>query len=258
MLKKILLGLLFAATQMQAFIDINGKSVNKQALFFGACKQGNIELVEQLINAGVDVNALDSAKETALCNAIKKNNIAIVKLLVAAGCDVNKKYEAPSMQQMTPLHHAVAGRIEIANLLIMAGANVNAKGNADDRSVLLSSLAYPGIPELLIDSGADTNVKLPWGETIISFIVRREVFSVNLLKFFIDKGNTQLTEADLIYAMENDLEKFVIIQNYLQAKEAKKSSITIHNNTDNNLQLTHTTEVPAHSKAVITTEISKI
>jgi ankyrin repeat protein len=258
MLKTLMLGLMFVATQMQAVIDISGKGVNKQALFFGACKQGNVELVKQLINAGVDVNALDSVKETALCNAIKKNNIAIVKLLIAAGCDVNKKYESHNLQKMTPLHHAVQGRIEIANLLIMAGANVNAKGYTDDRPVLLASLPYPGIPELLIKYGADTNVKLSWGETVISCIVKHESYSANLLKLFIDNGNTQLTEADLNYAMENDLEKFVLIQNYLQAKEAKKSSITIYNNTDTNLLLTHTTDVPAQSKAVITTEISKI
>ena len=63
MLKTLILSLLFAGAQMQAMIDIDGIGINKQALFFGACKQGNIELIEQLINAGVDINAEENLDE---------------------------------------------------------------------------------------------------------------------------------------------------------------------------------------------------
>ena len=64
-----------------------------------------------------------------------------------------------------------------------------------------------------------------------------------------------------------NLEIIEIFQNYYKEQEAKqlaqanaigKSVVTIANSSDNSLNILQNTEVPANSKAVITTEISKI
>jgi ankyrin repeat protein len=91
MLKTLLLGLLMLGTPLQSMIDIDGIGINKQALFFGACKQGNIELVEKLINAGVDVNALDSdnKKPALMMGVISGWSVELVKLLINSGANVN-------------------------------------------------------------------------------------------------------------------------------------------------------------------------
>ena len=116
MLKTLTLGLLLTGMQMQAMIDINGIGINKQALFFGACKQGNIELIEQLINAGVDINALDSKRITGLRRAIWDNKNDVVEILINNGATVVN----------FDLRDAVInGNPEIIKKLIEAGADVN-------------------------------------------------------------------------------------------------------------------------------------
>ena len=169
MLKTLSLVLLLAGSQINAVIDINGKGINKQALFFGACSKGYIELVKTLLNAGVDVNAKNNGN-TALGLAVMYRQMEAIELLIAAG--------------------------------------------------------------------ADTEITNAQGKT--AFDIALEMLNIQIIGIF---------------------------QNYYKEQEAKqlaqanaigKSVVTIANSSDNNLNILQNTEVPAHSKAVITTEISKI
>ena len=233
MLKTLSLVLLLAGSQINAVIDINGKGINKQALFFGACSKGNIDLVKILLNAGADVNAI-SNNYTALQLAVKGNHIDIAKLLIAAGADVNAINGG-----YTTLGYAVAyNRIEAVKLLIVAGVDLNAISNGSTALRLAVQGNYIETVKLLIAAGADTEITNAQGKT--AFDVALEMLNLEIIEIF---------------------------QNYYKEQEAKqlaqanaigKSVVTIANSSDNSLNILQNTEVPAHSKAVITTEISKI
>jgi ankyrin repeat protein len=308
MLKTLMLSLLFAGAQMQAMIDIDGIGINKQALFFGACKKGNIELVQKLINAGVDVNARDNNGYPALMRAASFGHTEIAKLLIAAGADVNASDN--NGNGITVLMCAVDyGRTEITQLLIAAGADVNYR-NPRGSSVIdkyLSKMSYINIDrdkeilkflfaagcvnvkghqgktilmcslpngslelvKMLIDGGANVNICDDFGNTALHY----GWHNVEKCKILIDAGaNIEITnnqgKTPFDIALENyDLKIIEIFQKHYQEKEAKKlaqtnevekSVVTVENSSNNSLNFLQKIEVPAHTKAVITTEISKI
>jgi ankyrin repeat protein len=310
MLKPLLLGLLMLGTQLQSMIDINGEGINKQALFFGACKQGNIKLVEKLINAGVDLNALNSFGKTGLTCAIENGQNDVAEMLIQAGSIADNM----SFKIAVTLFDA-----KLVKKLIDAGADINASifelGNGcgtalklccsycvfDGAHPIVGHDLYTDILQVLLDNGADIN--FIDGETLNHLIVQPNceeklkllmAAGVNINQSY--NGCSILMHAciyrlkrtgypniniDTIISLINagadinskdyygrsifdvacencDFELIDFLQRYLKEQEAKKSSITIQNNTDNSLNVSHAAEVPAHSKAVIRTEISKI
>ena len=82
-----------------------------------AAGTGNIEAVQQHLDAGVDVNTKNKQGRTPLSAA---TTTEIAELLIANGADVNAK----TTTGRTPLHNADTKGI--AELLIAKGVNVNA------------------------------------------------------------------------------------------------------------------------------------
>jgi ankyrin repeat protein len=161
---------------------------------FYAANNGNLELVERLIEKGADIDSqvrycsvregrsalMDSAKrgyedivilllqhranpnlrdndeKTALWFAITNKHLKIVRLLVDAGTDLNYQDD---LDGRTPLWPAILSRnLEILEILLEAGANPN----VEDRygSTPLSETAYFGYINfimLLLENGADVN-----------------------------------------------------------------------------------------------------
>jgi hypothetical protein len=89
-----------------------------------------------------------------------------------------------------------------------------------------------------------------------------------LVNLLISIDNLKVTQEDFDVALRYyRIDILKILQEYYQVQEVKKlveanaiekSVVTIQNNSNNSLNVIHTAEIPAHSKAVITTEISKI
>jgi ankyrin repeat protein len=131
MIKKLSLILLLAGAQMHAVIDINGKGVNKQALFIGACSTGNHELAKLLIEAGVNVNHETADGMTLLMKAAQRNDIEMVKLLITAGANVNAKLNNSDYNVLSsaePRSMSLKDQeqnTEIIKLLLNAGAQIN-------------------------------------------------------------------------------------------------------------------------------------
>ena len=135
---------------------------------------------------------------------------------------------------------------EAVKLIIAAGADVNAIiGNAGNPKTYDDTALWYAVQrnhieavKLLIAAGADTEITNAQGKT--AFDAALESFNLEIIEIF---------------------------QNYYKEQEAKqlaqanaigKSVVTIANSSDNSLNILQNIEVPAHSKAVITTEISKI
>ena len=81
---------------------------------------GNLEVVDQHINAGSDLNKKDQYGSTPLTIAATFNKTEVAKALIDAGADVNMQ----SADGSTPLHtSAFFCRIEIVEALLEKGAD---------------------------------------------------------------------------------------------------------------------------------------
>ena len=304
MIKKLSLILLLAGAQMQAVIDINGKGVNKQALFAGACTQGNHELAKLLIQAGVNVNHETADGMTLLIKAAQRNDIEMVRILLNAGANVNAGLNSNGVVALDCTQNT-----EIIKLLINAGTSVNniiANGHNTSLSLKIQSRNIDNI-KLLINAGADVNAKLADGHNVLQRGLDHNL-DENYLEFLVNLGldiNATLNQSTLLHnsvaqnkiqvvkfllslpninleavnpqgktafdlAVEGyRLEIIELFQNYFAEQEAKATRsqidyavdsnvITIANDTNGQLNVLHQVEVPAHSKAEVTTVISKI
>lgn len=96
---------------------------------FVASKQGYVEIMKMLIQAGARVNTSCCVLGyTPLIFAVQNEQVDAVKTLIGAGADINTKGggDCDSLGE-TPLIYAIKiGNIEIVQLLLQAGADVNA------------------------------------------------------------------------------------------------------------------------------------
>ena len=97
-----------------------------------AVKNGDIALLQKLIEAGEDVNAQDNLVGTPLHWVALKKDTDAARLLIAAGADVNLPRvidnELPHNQGRTPLMNAASvNAVGVIDLLITDGANIDAK-----------------------------------------------------------------------------------------------------------------------------------
>lgn len=131
-----------------------------------AVEAGKIEVVKLLVEAGADVNA---GSWPPLCRAVDKNNTAIAEYLIDHGARVNYP------EDMGPLQIApyISNNIEMVKLLIAKGADINAGivGTALHRAIWMEN---KDIFELLIQHGANVNVKDKWGYTPLSYAIVKD------------------------------------------------------------------------------------
>ena len=157
MIKKLSLILLLAGAQMQAVIDINGKGVNKQALFIGACSTGNHELAKLLIEAGVNVNHETADGMTPLMLAAQNNDINMIKLLLNTGANLTTICKSNGINSgMVALDFT--HNTEIIRLLTSAGAKVTGKN--DNKQSLMKAACEQGnyeLAKILIQAGVNIN-----------------------------------------------------------------------------------------------------
>jgi ankyrin repeat protein len=98
----------------------NNAKRNKKLL--DASRDGHLNSVKKLLEAGADVNAKDDYGDTALIGASKNGHTQIVKELIKEGADASAKndngYTALTLASMW-------GHIKVVRELLKAGANPN-------------------------------------------------------------------------------------------------------------------------------------
>jgi hypothetical protein len=114
--------------------DIVELTTNGTTPLYRAAKEGQTEIVKQLIAKNFDVNAKKLASgTTALWIAAQKGHIDVIKLLLEKGADINTKANTG----VTPLMiAAAAGHTKVVKLLLENGADANIKDN-DLKTALL-------------------------------------------------------------------------------------------------------------------------
>ena len=153
-----------------------------------ACRKGDMEIVQMLIDAGADPNRISAYKNSGpLVDALKTKHYNVVRFLIKAGANPN----TPVEDQRRALHYAAmndecemiefllksgaevnaedywgysslcvaaaAGAEKAVPILIAAGANVNQQ-NRDGTTPLMAAVEHPACVKLLITAGANASL----------------------------------------------------------------------------------------------------
>ena len=123
-----------------------------------AARDGHVEGIQALIEAGEFVDVRDIYEQTPLHYATEKGHSEAVKALLEHGANLNAKYGTHNNR--TPLHLAVfENHLEVVKILLDYGASINAGYGGDNRTPLYEATqkGYLEIVHLLIEKGADVN-----------------------------------------------------------------------------------------------------
>jgi 60kDa lysophospholipase len=126
-----------------------------------AAADGQLNMVQFLIDNGADVNVSDRWGATPLQDAIRHHQDDIVKILQAAGGNAQKSGLTRSFCQAV-----ASGKFEEVEAVYAHGANPS-EADCDGRTPLhlAASYGFIEIVEFLIKSGARRNMKDRWGAT---------------------------------------------------------------------------------------------
>ncbi|MFD0225899.1 ankyrin repeat domain-containing protein [Streptomyces hirsutus] len=134
-----------------------------------AAKDGDVEWVTRLLDAGVPVNALDDDARTALDLAIEAGHVGMVRLLLAAGADTAG--HAGYYHDLTPLTHAARlGHTAIVEVLLDAGVPIGPQAGIPYTPLLVA--ANDGRAEtvaLLLDRGAEIDDRSMKGKSALEW-----------------------------------------------------------------------------------------
>jgi len=166
------------AEEQQAEEELSEEQKELNSDLIAAATSGDQASVRDLISRGGDVNAVAGiGASTALMRSVFQGNLDVVEILIEAGADVTAKRMDGANALKIALSPSEDGRIvEIIKALIDAGADVNAKSD-NGRTVLMyaaSPRADTNVVQLLIDAGADVNATDDAGTTALDLAVADE------------------------------------------------------------------------------------
>lgn len=148
--------LLNMVCQELVFLDEDEKKKPKYA----AIRKKYAEIAKILVHAGVDINRTDQYGNTAFLIACKTGQLDLIELLLQKGADINGR-DLPFMS--SPLSLACyQGKLETVKLLIDKGADVN-QPNRDGKTPLFIAYELDNmrVVKFLVEKGASVNTQVP-------------------------------------------------------------------------------------------------
>ncbi|MBO0751333.1 MAG: ankyrin repeat domain-containing protein [Bradyrhizobiaceae bacterium] len=143
---------------LAAGADANTHLLSGETPLMAAALRGHVATVTALLDGGADPNLQEhNAGQTALMWALSQRHSAVVDVLVSHKADVNLASKSGS----TPLMFAAQGSIQSARTLLAAGARPNDVHPDTGQTALIvaSTMGNTDIVALLLDNGADPNIK---------------------------------------------------------------------------------------------------
>ncbi|XP_068930485.1 2-5A-dependent ribonuclease [Petaurus breviceps papuanus] len=191
-----------------------------------AVKEGNIKLVQELLERGVDVNVQVEGGWTPMHNAVQEGNKDIVQLLLDKGADPHVKKENGA----TPFIVAgIVGNVELLELLLSKGADINECDN-HGFTAFMEAAFYGQVNalEFLYEKGAQVNLgrqtseeqkKLcKGGKTALMDAAQRG--HVNALKILLEKMQAEVNARD-------NMGRNALIHSFLYCKNKKVKEVIL-------------------------------
>jgi len=179
---------------------------------FSAARNGQEDIVRQLLDRGVDVN-MTRYDETILMVAAREGHENVVRLLLERGADVN----AAADTSLTAASRE--GHENVVRLLLDRGANVNAINNVGETALMAASqwnYENINVVRLLLERGADVNAINDDGETALILASSEGDGEVaeNIVRFLLERGadvniRTNIGETALIIASRRNYEQMI-------------------------------------------------
>ena len=162
-------------------MDPNTKVGRGEPALVKAMQLDSLRVVEELLQSPkLRIDMANPAGETALMYACIKGNLDLVKRLLAKEARINQP-------GWTPLHYAVSANnehsLEIVRLLLDNNAYIDAESpNKSTPLMLAAQYGSQEMVQLLLDAGADVQLRNQQGLTAVDFARRSErVFMVEML-----------------------------------------------------------------------------
>ena len=144
--------------------NVNAKedSYSKITPLFVAVEQGNIEIVQMLLDAGAKVNARDKQKQTPLMRIDSDATPELIAVLIRSGAKVGLTDNEGNTALILTVNYSEA---EIVQALIDAGADIN-HANNDGYTALMRAAQNDDIEivKALLQAGAQVNATNKDGE----------------------------------------------------------------------------------------------
>lgn len=157
---------------------------NNWHLISYAVAEGNIAMVQEILNRGYDVNQKDNSGSTPIM--VVASNAEMLNFLLKKGANINDANKF----KMTLLSYVVQdGNVEQAKLLISKGAKINTKH--ENGMTLMHYAALSGNPEMfkfLAKKGLDMNAKDKNGKTPLDYAWESEFSDADTLKALKEAG----------------------------------------------------------------------
>uniref|UniRef100_A0A3Q2LE89 Fibronectin type III and ankyrin repeat domains 1 n=1 Tax=Equus caballus TaxID=9796 RepID=A0A3Q2LE89_HORSE len=147
--------------------DVNLKNGSGKDSLMLACYAGHLEVVKYLRRHGASWETRDLGGCTALHWAADGGHCNVIEWMLKDGCEVDA---VDTGSGWTPLMRvsAVSGNQGVASLLIDAGADVNVRDKDGKTPLMVAVLNnHEELVQLLLDKGADASVKNEFGKGVL-------------------------------------------------------------------------------------------
>jgi len=164
------------------------KAVNEYsatALYAAASENADPAITKKLLEAGADPNVALPSGETPLMQAARLGNVGTVHALLAGGADPNAREKNGAQ---TALMWAVAERhSKVTEELVRNNVDVNARSKNGATALMFAARGDAGSARILLAAGADPNVQIPdWGGTAL--IIASTMNKLDVVEVLLDNG----------------------------------------------------------------------
>ena len=194
---------------IDAGADINIQNDEGSSPLNTACASGALDVVKMLVEAGAGLRATDNKGHTCLILAARFRQTKIVRYLV--GLPEVELNHRDTVKNFTALHYSVENEdTDVVRVLIDAGADIETRGNYG-RSPLHSAcvLGALDVVKILVRAGAGVRATNNKGHTCLILAVRfRQTkivrYLVGLPEVELNHRDTEKNFTALHYAVENE------------------------------------------------------